>query len=57
MCGPKQRSVALEGFGLGKEDPRAEEFAYGRNVAVLSVCWDEWKAGPKEKVSVMARTR
>lgn len=50
-------AVALEGFGLGKEDPRAEEFAYGRNVAVLSVCWDEWKAGPKEKVSVMARTR
>ncbi|KAK0202231.1 acyl-CoA N-acyltransferase [Desarmillaria ectypa] len=46
------------GIRVRKGDPRAEEFAYGRNVAVLSVCWDDWEAGAKEKVNaVMARTK
>ncbi|KAK0487946.1 hypothetical protein IW261DRAFT_1415557 [Armillaria novae-zelandiae] len=41
-----------------KEEPRVEEFAYGQNVAVLSVCWDDWEAGAKEQVNaVMARTK
>ncbi|KAK0243682.1 acyl-CoA N-acyltransferase [Armillaria nabsnona] len=44
--------VKIRGSGGGSE------FAYGRNVAVLSVCWDDWEAGTKEQVNaVMARTK
>ncbi|PBK62009.1 hypothetical protein ARMSODRAFT_997298 [Armillaria solidipes] len=36
----------------------AEEFAYGRNLTVLSVCWDDWEGGVKAKVNAeMARRK
>ncbi|PBK84154.1 hypothetical protein ARMGADRAFT_1000386 [Armillaria gallica] len=55
---PEAKIRGSGGVRVRKEDPRAEEFAYGRNVAVLSVCWDDWEAGTKEQVNVvMAGTR
>ncbi|GJE99953.1 GNAT family N-acetyltransferase [Phanerochaete sordida] len=31
-----------------EDDPKPEY--YGRNTALLSICWDEWESGVKEKV-------
>ncbi|KAK0445900.1 hypothetical protein EV421DRAFT_1708085, partial [Armillaria borealis] len=55
---PEAKIRGSGGVRVREEDPRAEEFAYGRNVAVLSVCWDDWEAGAKEQVNaVMAGTK
>ncbi len=55
---PEAKIRGSGGVRVRKEDPRAEEFAYGRNVAVLSLCWDDWEAGTKEQVNaVMTRTK
>ncbi len=55
---PEAKIRGSGGVRVRKEDPRAKEFAYGRNVAVLSVCWDDWETGAKEQVNaVMARTK
>ncbi|KAK0432924.1 acyl-CoA N-acyltransferase [Armillaria borealis] len=55
---PETKIRGSGGVRVRKEDPRAGEFTYGRNLAVLSVCWDDWEAGVKAKVNAeMARTQ
>ncbi|KAK0457503.1 uncharacterized protein EV420DRAFT_1548633 [Desarmillaria tabescens] len=55
---PEAKIRGSGGVRVRKEDPRGEEFAYGRNVAVLSVCWDDWEAEVKAKVNAeMVRTK
>ncbi|KAK0504493.1 hypothetical protein EDD18DRAFT_1316826 [Armillaria luteobubalina] len=55
---PETKIRGSGGVRVRKDDPREDEFGYGRNVAILSMCWDDWEAGAKEKVNaVMARTK
>ncbi|SJL17863.1 uncharacterized protein ARMOST_21427 [Armillaria ostoyae] len=55
---PEAKICGSGGVKVRKEDPRTEEFAYGRNLAILSVCWDDWEAGVKTKVKMeVARTK
>ncbi|KAG7439246.1 uncharacterized protein BT62DRAFT_939157 [Guyanagaster necrorhizus] len=55
---PEAKVRASGGVRVRKGDPKAEEFPYGRDSAVLSVCWDDWEEGVKNHVdAVMARTK
>ena len=55
---PESRATLGVGNGikLRNEDPRSG--CVGRDTAMLSLCWDDWEGGAKEKVEkIMRRTK